>query len=314
MTHSSFFLSSDYDGARIALTEISADEPRFLVQILHGMAEHHRRYFPFMEYLASAGGAVIAHDLRGHGETAGKENLGYFGEDAVEAILSDVHQVEEVLRRKYPDRPFLLIGHSMGSLIARLYAAENDELLDGMLLLGEVSYNPLVGWGLLLAHLWELFCGGRYCSKTITSLATGAYNHGFPPEEAPGNRFLWMSADRENRVAFEADPACGFDFTVNGHLALFSFLKQAYAPKNWNVRNPGMPVRFLSGEYDPIMTDKKHFDDAVRFMRDMGYRDVSSHLYPGMRHEILNEAEHERVWRDILSFIEEKVIKFSAPM
>lgn len=305
MTEENFCLYSDRDGAPLYATEIAAEQPRFLIQILHGMAEHRGRYLPFMRFLAAHGGAAVIHDLRGHGETAGEANYGYFGDDPLEMMMRDVELVGDTLRRKYPTLPFVLLGHSMGSLIARAYAAGHDEQLSALVVLGEASYNPFVSFGLLLSHVGELFCGGHYRSPLLARLAVGTFNRGFTPEEAEtaGNTFLWLSVDRRNRIAFEEDPACGFDFTLNGYIALFSFMKAAYAPKNWNVRNRTMPVLFLSGEDDPVMTDKKHFWDAVRFLRDMGYTHVDAHLYPGMRHEILNETDNDRVYGDILSFI-----------
>lgn len=303
MKQDSFSLQSDFDGKRIVMTEIAADEPRFLFQITHGMAEHRARYYPFMEYVASLGGACIAGDMRGHGETAGEADYGFFGDDAVETVLSDVAQTGDVLRRKYEGLPFILLGHSMGSLLARAYAAAHDETLSALILTGEASYNPGVGVGLALARTISAVRGGRHHSRLVDHMATGVFNRGFTPEEGSCGEELWLSADPENRRAFAADPACGFPFTVNGYIALFSFMKYAYAPKNWNVRNKAMPVLFLSGEDDPVMVSRKRFDDAVRFVRDMGYRTVSSKLYPGMRHEILNETDKQLVYEDIRAFL-----------
>lgn len=309
MLRESICCSSGYDGTRLTATVIAAEEPRFLFQIVHGMAEHHRRYMPFMEHLASLGGAVIAQDLRGHGETAGEENYGFFGSNAVEAVLADVHQAGEILRGRYPDLPFILFGHSMGTLIARLYAAEKDELLAGLILSGAVSHNPLVGVAKTLANLWEIFRGERHLSRTLAQLSTGSFNRAFPPSGEPAAEYRWLSANPETRIAYAEDPACGFPFTVNGHGTMFSFMKEAYSPKNWNVHNRDMPVLFLSGEEDPVMTDAAHFADAVQFMRDMGYRNVESRLYPGMRHEILQETGRDDVYRDVEAFLEKILCK-----
>ena len=303
MLRESICCCSEYDGTPLAATVIAAEDPRFLFQIVHGMAEHHRRYIPFMEHLASLGGAVIAQDLRGHGETAGEENYGFFGSNAVEAVLADVHQTGEILRGRYPGLPFILFGHSMGTLIARLYAAGKDELLSGLILSGAVSHNPLVGVAKLLANLWEIFRGERHCSRTLTRLSTGNFNRAFPPSKELGGEYQWLSVNPENRIAYAEDPACGFPFTVNGHAAMFSFMKEAYTPKNWNVHNRDMPVLFLSGAEDPVMPDAAHFADAVQFMRDMGYRNVESRLYPGMRHEILQETDRDAVYRDVDAFL-----------
>ena len=299
----SFFLESDFDGKRLSVMTVCPETPRFCLQITHGMAEHKRRYIPFMEYIASIGGACIISDMRGHGETSAPADYGYFGENGVEATLSDLHQIGSVLREKYPGLPMILLGHSMGSLVARSYAAEHDEMLAALILSGEASNNPAVGAGLLLTRLMALFRGGRHLSPLIEGMSTGAYDKVFPA----GEKFQWLSVNEENRRKYMEDPGCGFPFTLNGYETLFSFMKRTYSPKYYNVRNKNLPILFLSGEEDPVMGGKKAFDDAVRFMRDMGYRDVRSKLYPGMRHEILMENDRETVCTDIVAFIEETV-------
>ena len=303
MQTDSFFLNSDFDGARLSVLTVCPESPRFCLQIIHGMAEHKRRYIPFMEYIASLGGACIISDMRGHGETSNPADYGYFGENGVEATLSDLHQIGIVLRQKYPGLPMILFGHSMGSLVARSYAAEHDHDLAALILSGEASNNPAVGAGLFLTRLMALFRGDRYRSPLIESMSTGAYDKAFPE----GEKFQWLSVNEENRQKYIEDPGCGFPFTLNGYDILFSFMKRTYSPKFYNVWHKDMPILFLSGEEDPVMGDKKAFEDAVRFMRDMGYRNVRSKLYPGMRHEILMESERETVYADVAAFIEEAV-------
>ena len=303
MQTDSFFLDSDFDGVRLSVLTVCPENPRFCLQITHGMAEHKRRYIPFMEYIASLGGACIISDMRGHGETSDPKDYGYFGENGVEATLSDLHQIGLVLRQKYPGLPMILFGHSMGSLVARSYAAEHDHHLAALILSGEASNNPAVGAGLMLTRLIALFRGDRYRSPLIESMSTGAYDKAFPE----GEKFQWLSVNEENRQKYIEDPGCGFPFTLNGYDTLFSFMKRTYSPKFYHVWRKDMPILFLSGEEDPVMGDKKAFEDAVRFMRDMGYRNVRSKLYPGMRHEILMESERETVYADVVAFIEEAV-------
>lgn len=303
MQTDSFFLNSDFDGARLSVLTVCPENPRFCLQITHGMAEHKRRYIPFMEYIASLGGACIISDMRGHGETSNPADYGYFGENGVEATISDLHQIGLMLRQKYPGLPMILFGHSMGSLVARSYAAGHDHHLAALILSGEASNNPAVGAGLFLTRLMALFRGDRYRSPLIESMSTGAYDKAFPE----GEKFQWLSVNEENRQKYIEDPGCGFPFTLNGYDTLFSFMKRTYSPKFYNVWRKDMPILFLSGEEDPVMGDKKAFEDAVRFMRDMGYRNVRSKLYPGMRHEILMESERETVYADVAAFIEEAV-------
>ncbi len=307
MYRNSFTLESQFDARPIPVTEIAGDNPCFAVQILHGMAEHRARYEPFMEYIAARGGVLVASDHRGHGENIGSaEDLGYFGEDGAEAALADVHTVGQYLREKYPALPFILLGHSMGTLIARAYAAEHDELLDGMLLTGEASNNPAVDAGLLLTKLIALFRSDRYRSPLIYGLSVGGYDRALQAEAAgdPLNgELLWLSADADNRRRYKEDPLCGKPFTLNGFKALFTFMKRTYGPKYWNVRHRDMPIFFLSGEKDPVMTDTRHFEDALQFLRDMGYKNVQGKLYPGMHHEILQETDRLTVYEDIAAFL-----------
>ncbi len=309
MYKESYTLKSEFDSRPIPVTEIAGEKPHFVVQILHGMAEHRARYEPFMEYIAARGGALIASDHRGHGENADSpEDLGYFGENGAEAVLADVHTVGNYLRQKYPTLPFILMGHSMGTLIARAYAAEHDSHLDGMLLTGEASDNPAVGAGLLLTRLLSLFRTDRYRSPLIYDLTIGGYDRTLQSEAEDDplhGELLWLSADAENRRRYIADPLCGKPFTLNGFAALFTFMRRTYTPKYWNVRHRDMPILFLSGEKDPVMTSPRHFSDAVRFLQDMGYRDVRGKLYPGMHHEILQETDRLSVYADIAAFLEE---------
>lgn len=316
MYRNSFTLESQFDARPIPVTEIASENPRFAVQILHGMAEHRARYEPFMEYIAAHGGVLAASDHRGHGENIdSEEDLGYFGKNGAEAVLADVHTVGQYLREKYPSLPFILMGHSMGTLIARAYAAEHDELLDGMLLTGEASANPAVDAGLLLTKLIAMFRTDRYRSPLIYELSVGGYNRALQAEAAgdPLNgELLWLSADADNRRRYMEDPLCGKPFTLNGFAALFSFMKHTYGPKYWNVRHRNMPILFLSGEKDPVMTNPHRFKDAVQFLGDMGYKNVRGKLYPGMHHEILQERDKASVYEDIAAFFEEVVSENSA--
>jgi len=307
-------VTSSFDDSPIAATVIGAESPRFAVQICHGMAEHRRRYEPFMEHLASMGGVSIASDMRGHGETAaGEENYGYFGSEGTEAVLSDVRDVGDVLRQEYPDIPFILFVHSMGTLVARAYAAGADDSISALILSGEASANPAVGAGQLLASLIGLVRGDRYKSPLLYKMTVGQYDRAFSPVDGEYPEGLWLSQNEENRRTYKEDPACGFLFTVSGYKTLFSLMKRTYAPRYWNVRNRRMPVLFLSGAEDPVMAGERGFREAVRFMRDMGYRDVRAKLYPGMRHEILNETDREAVYADIDAFLEMLLSPKEAP-
>ena len=134
-------------------------------------------------------------------------------------------------------------------------------------------------------------------------MSLGAYAMKFRGE---GNRNSWICSDPEVYKAYTESDLCGFTFTDDAYLALFDLMKRAYDVKHWKCTKPEMPVLFISGAEDPCMGNVRQFAKAVRAMRRAGYRDVRGKLYPGMRHEILNEKEREKVYHDIFIYIHKK--------
>ena len=272
-------------------------EPLAVLQIVHGMAEHKERYFPFMEYLASRGIASLIFDTRGHGESIlTPDELGYM-EGGYPALRADLLTIYDCIRERFPTLPYVLMGHSMGSLEVRRFAEEYDHLIGRLIVCGSPSANPVAGIGVILADLIGLIKGKKHPSPFLDKMAFSAY----------GPNFTWLSTVEESNEAYRQDPLCGYLFTAGGFGTLFRMVRDVYRPGLWNVKNKAMPVLFVAGEADPCIVNPKKFKDAVRFMKDMGYRDVRSILYPGMRHEILNEADRQTVYRDLADFILEAV-------
>ncbi|MBO5110681.1 MAG: alpha/beta fold hydrolase [Clostridia bacterium] len=268
-------------------------DPVAIVQIVHGMAEHKERYFAFMEHLAEHGIASLIFDTRGHGESIlSKDELGYM-EGGYPALRRDLLAICDFIKERFPSLPYVLMGHSMGSLEVRRFAEEYDQLIDRLIVCGSPSSNPAAGAGILLADLIGLFKGKKHPSPFLDKMAFSSY----------GPNFSWLSTVEESNEAYRNDPLCGFCFTAGGFGTLFRLMRDVYRPGLWNVKHKTMPVLFIAGEKDPCIVSPKKFHDAVRFMKDMGYRDVRSILYPEMRHEILNEADKESVYRDVVSFV-----------
>lgn len=272
---------------------LPAEKPVALVQLVHGMAEHKERYFPFMEYLASKGIASAIFDTRGHGESIADESeLGYVG-GGVPAVLADLVTINQGLRERFPGLPYTLMGHSMGSLAVRLYAQRYDHTVDRLIVCGSPSANPAASAGVLLAEAIALFKGEKHPSPFLDKMAFGSF----------GPEFCWLSSDEVQVQRYRDDPLCGFLFTAQGFATLFRMMRDVYRPAGWDMRNRTMPVLFVAGEKDPCIGSVKKFNGAVKFMRDMGYRDVRSILYPNMRHEILNEHGKEQVYEDLAAFL-----------
>ena len=86
---------------------------------------------------------------------------------------------------------------------------------------------------------------------------------------------------------------------LNGYEGLLYLLRETYSKKGWNVQNPHLPIRFISGKDDPCMLSERKFFKAVNMLEKLGYESISHRLFDGMRHEVLNEKNNINVWKDI---------------
>ena len=295
-------LFSERDGLELPLLVFVPDgEVRAVVQFSHGMCENKERYAPFMEFLAARGFACAISDHRGHGAEALKHGeLGYFGNDGANALVDDLHQATVWLRGRFPGKRVYLFGHSMGSLAARVYAARFDGELAGLIVCGSPGWNPAAPFGRLLARFLGAFKGERKRGKFLKIITFGPFYRAFKRENS---KCAWICADKAVVAAYEADPLCGFTFTYNGFEALYTLMIQCY-DKRVKAGNPNLPILFISGAEDACRGGDKGFVQAVERMRGRGYARVDSRLYPGMRHEILNEAGRQAVYDDVLAWLE----------
>ncbi len=276
---------------------IAPENPKAVVVFVHGMAEHKERYYPFMTYLCKQGFACVIYDQRGHGATAvNPEDLGYFGKNGVKKLVEDTRTVIHWTRQQYAGLKLFLLGHSMGSMVVRCYTKKYDREIDGLVVCGSPSNNPIAGLGILVTHVFQLFKGERHRSKTVALMMFGPHVKKFKDE---GIHNAWLSTNKTNVQEYNDDPLCGFKFTLNGYRVVMQLIRETYSSEGWAVRNPEMPVHFLAGSEDPCIITRKDFDKAVEFFRDRGYKKVSAKVYTGMRHEVLNELGKESVWEDV---------------
>lgn len=299
MEKEEFTIKSNHDGLELGVSLRIPERPRGILQLVHGMAEHRERYHDFMDYCAEQGLVVIIHDHRGHGASVKtKDDYGYFYQNGLEGIIQDVYQVTEYVRGRFPGLPLTLFGHSMGSLVVRCYIQEYDNDIDGLIVCGSPSKRFGAGLALEIAKLTEKIKGDQHRSKLINSLAFGGYNAKFANATSPNS---WIVSDPAVVAAYDADERDGFTFTTNGFVVLFGLMKRAYSKQGWAMRNPEMPILFIAGADDPCIISEKDFQKAVNFLRERGYKNVESKLYPHMRHEILNEVGKAQVWQDVVA-------------
>ena len=301
MKMESFSLASPADGLVLhGLLALPQGEPRAVVQLCHGMCEHKERYQPFMEYLAQQGFACCIHDHRGHGESLRSPgDLGYFYKNGGPALVEDIHGVNAMLHGRFPGKKVFLFGHSMGSLAVRAYAKQYDDTIDALVVCGSPSRPAGAGAGGVLVRVLQCFKGGHSRSRLADALFSGAFDR---PFKAEGREHAWICSDTAVVEAYNADPLCTYTFTLNGYLALLYLVNTAYSPRGWQVKNPGLPVLFVSGSEDACRLSHRQFLQAVESMRSAGYRRVSWRIYEGMRHEILNETGRETVYREVAEF------------
>ncbi len=293
-----FKITSQQDNLELGVSLRIPERPRGILQIVHGMSEHRERYHDFMDYCARQGYVVLIHDHRGHGASIRSEDdLGYFYQNGAENIVEDVHQVTKYLKERFPGLPLNLFGHSMGSLIVRCYMQQYDYEVNSLTVCGSPSKRIGAGMGKILAKFLKIFRGDHHRSKLIQNLAFGDFVRKHPSGKSPN---AWIATDEAVVAAYDADPRDGFVFTLNGFEALFSLMQRTYRKNSWTMQNPDVPIFFIAGSDDPCILSKKDFQKAVNFMRERGYQKVSSKLYPGMRHEILNERGKQEVWQDVV--------------
>lgn len=272
-----------------------------VLQIAHGMAEHLERYEGFIEALSKEGIAVYINDHLGHGRSVSSENeKGYFGELGYKNLVADCVKLTELAKEDYPSIPYIVFGHSMGSFIMRAYCAEHSGNIDGAIFCGTGGANPAAGIGIAITKMIQRSKGDHYRSNFINNLAFGAYNKRFEGRTP----FDWLTKDNDQVDKYIADPECGYLFTTNGYIGLFSALKNTNS-KDWYKAVPAsLPIYLIAGEDDPVGNYGIGVSDVYNRLLDTGHTDVDISLYPNARHEILNESDtFDKVVTDVLAFI-----------
>jgi len=291
-------LKSDCDGLML---DVLINEPKGdikgIVQISHGMAEHKERYISFMEFLANLGFASVIHDHRGHGQSVKTQrDLGYFYDEKGEYVVEDLHQITTYIKNKYPGKKVILLGHSMGSMIARKYIKKYDSDIDKLIICGSPSKNSFVNLAIFFVKMMKKFEGERYRCKFCQEIVLGKKN-----------KNNWICTDEDIVRRFNSDERCGFVFTLNGFLNLLYLMKDIYSPKGWRVKNSELPILFIAGKEDKIIINEKKWIKSQEFLKKLGYEKIDKILYSDMKHEVLNEINKDVVWRDIYNWIQKGV-------
>ena len=295
-------IQSSSDGLKIEIAYTEPEgEAKGIVQLSHGMSEHKERYFKFMEYLSNSGYICIINDHRGHGKSIkNKSDLGYFYTEDVNFIIDDLHDVTSYIKNKYPNKKIYLFSHSMGTLVTRGYMQKYDNEIEKIILCGPPTKNPFTTFAIAMAYLFKLIGMGKKTNKILNNLTFKSYNKNYKNENE------WLSKNPENIIIYNDDELCGFTFTTNGFINLYKLLKRAFDKNLYKVQNKELKILLIAGDKDPVIQSNKNFKQLEEFLKQIGYKNTRSKLYPDLRHEILNEKEYEAIYKDILEFIDEK--------
>lgn len=292
----------------VRYTPDNDEDIRCVVQIVHGMSEYVERYEEFAQYLTSKGIVVTGEDHMGHGKSVGKDGkLGYFCEqDPATVLVRDVHRLKKATQTIYPDVPYVIVGHSMGSFIARNYMFRYGTGITGAVIMSTgMPDKKLMTIARAVAALQKAFLGSRHVSDTINKMVFGKYNAEIIN---PRTDFDWLSRDAERVDKYIEDHLCGFTFTVNGFATLFELVMRLYREDNLERIPKNLPVLLIAGTADPVGDYGRGVRKTYEMLDSVGLEKLQMKLYEEGRHELLNETIRSVVAQDIYQWIDETIL------
>lgn len=283
-------------------------EVKAVLQMCHGMVEYIDRYDEFAQYLCERGFYVVGNDHLGHGKSIqSKAEYGFFHEKYGNAcVVADMHTLRVRTAKKYPDVPYFMLGHSMGSIMLRQYIQMYGGGLSGALLLGVVAEQPPVAlhFGRCLCRMIALVRGWHYRSKLVDKVVTGSFNKKYKPART---RADWVTSDMEKLDAYVADPLCSFVFTVNAYYHMLGGMLKMQKKESVFMIPKTLPIVFAAGTDDPVGGYGKGVRRIYEKYKAAGIRDVTLRLYSGDRHELLNETDRKQVTQDLHHWMEDRI-------
>lgn len=279
-----------------------------VVQISHGICEYIERYSDFARFLASKGFAVVGNDHLGHGQSVlCEEDLGYFGPvGSWDTVVADIEKLRSLSAEKWPDIPYILLGHSMGSFLVRTYLISYpDAPLSGVILSGTGQVpNALTAAGRMLCDADVLKNGEHSRSRTVYDMAFGSYNKEIKWPRTP---YDWICRDEKIVDKYAKDPLCTFVPTSSLFREMLSGISRIGRKSEIEKMNKSLPILLASGDADPVGGYGVQVARVYSKFRDADCRDIMYKFYHEARHEILNETNKDEVYADILSWIFSKI-------
>ena len=277
-------------------------DPVGILQVIHGLGEHQGRYVSFARFLAENGFAAYTSDLPGHGPAAAETgSLGRFPRGGWLQAAEAQHALLERVKGLWPGKPVFLFGHSMGSFLARSCLILWPGGLQGCILCGTGHLaRPLVAAGSAAAEVTAKLRGKGNTSEFLRKMAFGGYNQRIPEAASPN---AWICWDEAVVAAYDADPLCGLTPSSGLIREMMRGIRLITDPAKQKRMDPELPVLFISGEEDPVGEYGAGVRRALESFRKAGMKRAELKLYPGDRHELLNEPDRNAVCGDILAWL-----------
>lgn len=307
MKHDTVFVEAA-DGVRLAVERwLPTSEPTAVIHLVHGMAEHAARYEHVARWFTERGWAVHADDHRGHGKTAASTvNAGHFADtEGWEVIMTDQRLLLSRCKADHPGLPLVVVGHSMGSIIARDIATRWGQELSALVLTGAPGPQGPLGRAARTIAAREVIKGASRPSELMNRLAFGSYNKGFQQR----TEFDWLSRDEAVVDAYVSDPMCGFLCSAGFYRDMLAGLERVTDPKVLDGIPSRLPVLVASGGEDPATNKAKATRAISRSLARAGLTDVTAVVFEGARHEIFNETNRDEVLAVTCDWIERRLTR-----
>ncbi len=303
-----FYFDSKGKGKIHACRWTPEGEPRAVLQIVHGIAEFVERYDTFANYLTGLGYVVVAEDHMGHGKSIeGGSTQGYFHGGWFTAV-EDTCELMRMTMEAYPDVPYVLFGHSMGSFMARTILAKYPDSGISAAIICGTGWQPRAAIPALLKVV-ESICrktGEDKPNEKLQGMVFGSYNK---KVEHPRTAYDWLSRDAKIVDAYIAHPLCGFTASCGLLRDMMQGIYYVERPENLRNMRKDLPVFFIAGGDDPVGPYGKGVEKCVEEFRKAGMENVAVRIYPLCRHEILNEINKEEVFEDVAQWLDKVIAK-----
>lgn len=284
-------------------------EPIAVVQLVHGMVEYIERYDEFAKFLNSKGYVVVGHDHIGHGHSAASEaELGMMtGKHPADDMVEDIYTHYSMTKKEYPNLPYFILGHSMGSYMTRKFLADKQaylEELTGAVIMGTGQETAgTCNAGLAAIAVLSIFQGKNHRSEAIRKMT---YSKPYKNFDCYGENYAdsWLSKNTQSVEKYYHDPYCTYTFSLNAYKALAEATRFACSKAAANRVRKSLPLLVISGDTDPVGNLGQGTKAAADAFKKAGVKDVTLKLYKGDRHEILQEVDRQQVFEDIYRWFE----------